>query len=204
MFSDQMVEPEHTLVWTVFCLPPQHVALSVDVSEKKPELQVIQEFGKPNFFNAPPPSCTLRYSTMTLGPEVSAPCEADRLSGLSRSCMIRRSWVCSLLMCWTFFCYAVAVFFCFFLYHFNCECLSTTHLLKFIRRLRHHPHNVYFLFFSVWCCYLFIKILFWCVDNCLICTATTWWINYKDCFWNIHPLAETADPSWHWATVHPW
>lgn len=114
MFSDQMVEPEHTLVWTVFCLPPQHVALSVDVSEKKPELQVIQEFGKPNFFNAPPPSCTLRYSTMTLGPEVSAPCEADRLSGLSRSCMIRRSWVCSLLMCWTFFCYAVAVFFVFF------------------------------------------------------------------------------------------
>ena len=87
---------------------------------------------------------------MTLGPEVSAPCEADWLSGLSRSCMIRRSSVCSLLICWTFFCYAVAVFFClfvFFLYHFNCECLSTTHLLKFIRRLRHHPHNVYFLFF---------------------------------------------------------
>lgn len=48
------------------------------------------------------------------------------------------------------FCLFVCLFLLFvcFLYHFNCECLSTTHV-EFIQWIRHHPHNVYFLFFCV-------------------------------------------------------
>lgn len=67
-------------------------------------------------------------------------------------------------------------------------------------------HTMYiFFFFSVWCCYLFIKILFWCVDNCLISTATTWLRTGSETsiIWNCLSFSGSwwrwSRSSWHWA-----
>lgn len=92
-------------------------------------------------------------------------------------------------MCWTFFCFAVAVFFCLFvftvcfLYHFNCECLSTTHV-EFIQWIRHHPHNVYFLFFLCDAAIYLLK----CYSN----VWTLVWFLYETTVWPWFVTAQEA------------